>query len=206
MRRGFCSASATALINRQRLQQFAATAHRTQQQCSAGDQGNHADAFPEAGQPLGIDCQRFQRMQEHCGDDQQRRPQQHLHDFRQQRRDQPDCHRKQGNTKEPFDRIHPAAGPGQQSAGRESDQQQRHAHTDGQREQRDATQHDIAGLADIEQCASQRRRDTRSDDQGRDGAHDEHAGKAAALNTVAGFGKTALQKAGHLQFEETKHG
>ena len=75
--------------------------------------------------------------------------------------------------------VHPGAGLRQQRAGRRADQQQRHAHAGGQREQRRAAEQHVARLAQVDQRAGQRRGDAGADDQRRHAAHREHAGQAA---------------------------
>jgi hypothetical protein len=64
----------------------------------------------------------------------------------------------------------------------------------------------IRRLSGIQQRADQRRRDAGADDDRRQRAHDEHAGKMAAMQLVAGGGDPALQGSRQLQLVEAEHG
>ena len=125
----------TALEYGQRLQDVAAATQCSQQQRDAGHQADQAGAFPEAAPAAGAWAQRIHGLEIDTGVHQQGGPHEHLHEFREQRRDQPDRHRQQGYAKEFLHRFHPGASTRQQGAGGETDQQQGHAHPQGQGEQ-----------------------------------------------------------------------
>jgi hypothetical protein len=83
------------------------------------------------------------------------------------RRNQPDGGGQQQHAEGLLDASIHAPGLGQQRAAGEADDDQRHAHAERHDEQRRAAEHGIAGLADVEQRAGQRRGDAGADDQRR---------------------------------------
>jgi hypothetical protein len=95
------------------------------------------------------------------------RPGEHLRHGGDDRRNQPDGGGQQQHAEGLLDRLHPRPGLGQQRASREADGDQRHAHAERHDKQRRAAEHGIAGLADVEQRAGQRRGDAGADDQRR---------------------------------------
>ena len=60
-------------------------------------------------------------------------------------------------------------------------------------------------MRDVQQCAGQRRRHTRPDNQRREHAHDEHAKKMSAVQLSTGAGQFRLQSSGQLQLVKPEH-
>jgi hypothetical protein len=104
-----------------------------------------------------------------------------------------------------LDPFHPRSGLRQQRAAGGADGDQRRAHAERHDEQRRAAEHGVAGLADVEQRAGQRRGDAGADDQRRQRAHQEDADAAAALQVAGFFRQLALQRGRQLQFVEAEH-
>ena len=86
-----------------------------------------------------------------------------------------------------------------------ADDNQRQAGAERQGIKRQAAERGIAGLADIAQCKSQRRRHARADNQRREHAHHKHRGDFAAAQFIALVLEIALHGGGQLDAEEAEH-
>ena len=145
------------------------------------------------------------RIDDRRGAERERAPQRQRKRPSQHRLYRPERDAEQQHAEHHLHFDHPGAGARQQRPGRGADEQERHAHAGGEREQRRAAEPDIARLAEVEQGTGQRRGDAGADDQRRDAAHGADAGDAAAGQALRRLADARGQRLRQLQLVDAEH-